>query len=126
MTRRAALLTLALGLVVVGAAALADRSVVRVEDLAVGACFLYDRTEVISGVETLDCDAALAAVSDPTGPVAALVVWRGPLDGLGPEPTDAADAACEPFRASSPVVVPVVLQEVAEDGTAALCLALGR
>lgn len=126
-SRRVLLPTLALVLVVVAAAVLADRSVVRVGELGVGDCFLYDRDEVVSGVETLDCDDALAAAAgDPSGPVAALVVWRGGLDADGADTADAADVVCEPFRVSSPVVVPLVLERPAADGTEVLCLALGR
>ncbi|MGA1345108.1 MAG: hypothetical protein ACO35E_03965 [Ilumatobacteraceae bacterium] len=127
MTRRRVLLpTLALVLVVVTAAVLADRSVVRVGELRVGDCFLYDRDELVSGVETLDCDDALAAAGDPSGPVAALVVWRGGIEADGANTADAADVVCEPFRVSSPVVVPLVRARPTSDGTLVLCLAIGR
>lgn len=119
-------LTIGLVVAIVVAASLSARSSIRVEDLEVGECFVYDRAEMITSVEVLDCTDALDAVGDPTGPVAALVVWRGRLADDTPDPMTALDTACEEARESSPVVVPLLFERPTDDGIDGLCLALGR
>ena len=122
----ALILTVGLGAAVVVAAALSARSSIRVEELAVGECFVYDRAGTIRSVEVLDCADALAAVDHPNGPVAALVVWRGPIAPDARDPMAVLDVACEEAREASPVVVPVLFERPSDDGTGGLCLALGR
>lgn len=119
-------LTAGLVAVVLVAAMLSAGSTIRVDDLEVGDCFVYDRSEVIASVDVVECADALAAVADATGPVAALVVWRGPVAAAVPDAMTALDTACEPYRDSSPVVVPVLFEMPADDGSSGLCLALGR
>lgn len=119
-------LTVGLVVAIVVAASLAARSSIRVEDLEVGECFVYDRAETITSVDVLDCTDALDAVGDPTGAVAALVVWRGRLADDTSDRMAALDAACEEARESSPVVVPLLFERPTEDGFDGLCLALGR
>jgi hypothetical protein len=124
---RSGLLTAALLGTVVIAALLGSSPTVRITDVGIGECFVYDRAERITSVETIACEEALAiAASTPDGPVAALVVWRGSVRDVQGDPTDAIDRACGPFRVDSPVVIPVVFEEPPDDGADGLCLALGR
>ena len=119
-------LTVGLGAAILLAASLSARTSIRVEDLQVGECFVYDRAETISSVEVLDCADALDAVDDPNRSVAALVVWRGPIAADTPDPMAALDTACDDARGSSPVVPPVLFERPHDDGIGGLCLALGR
>lgn len=124
---RSGLLTVSLLGIVIVAAVLASSASVRITDVAVGDCFVYDRSERILSVDPVACDDALAIVADdPDDAVAALVVWRGTIAEVSVDPMEAIDEACGSFRDASPVVVPVVFEEPAADGAAGLCLALGR